>query len=125
MLRYFRNVVKLTLGFRQLYPIAQHHDAAVKCVQNLIFKPVFIYIYIIYSTSFWVGWLWSSKQLPYASCTVLYLELLQTQPRYTLFLVKRACLQQGLASSVAAQSYCTIAHSWHFPLGVLTVNVFD
>lgn len=47
MLRYFRNVVKLTLGFRQLYSIAQHHDAAVKCVQNLIFKPVFIYIYYI------------------------------------------------------------------------------
>lgn len=80
MLRYFRNIVKLTLGFSQLYPIAQHHDAAVKCVQNLILKALFI------DTSFWVGWLWSSKQLPYASCTVLYLELLQTPPRYTLFL---------------------------------------
>lgn len=43
VLRYFRNAVKLTLGFSQLYPIAQHHDAAVKCVQNLNFKAVFIY----------------------------------------------------------------------------------
>lgn len=43
VLRSFRNAVKLTSGFRQLYPIAQHHDAAGKCVQNLIFKAVFIY----------------------------------------------------------------------------------
>lgn len=26
---------------------------------------------------------------------------------------------------MAAQTYCIIAHNWNFPLGILTVNVFD
>lgn len=34
------------LWFSQLYPIAQHHDAAAKCVQNLIFKAVFMYTWL-------------------------------------------------------------------------------
>ncbi|KAI1238558.1 hypothetical protein IHE44_0013292 [Lamprotornis superbus] len=95
VLRYFRNAVKLTLGFSQLYPIAQHHDAAVKCVQNLIFKAVFIYTRLHSGAA--------------ADTVKIYVV---------------PCLK-SLPAARAGFFYCVLVHTWHFPFGNLTVNVFD
>lgn len=43
----FRNMVKLTLVFSQRDPIAQHHEAAVRWIYNLIFKAIFLYTLFI------------------------------------------------------------------------------